>query len=184
VRPSIVRPGALRRFGPGRSWRGRAGPGASSDPLSMPRGLARPLRLARRYGIQPARVEWMAAAQPADRQPAAVRGAMHLDGLQRVGAAGRVEAAARAEQRADEAPVPCQQVQEQHGNRRRPACRPPISPARYRHCGAPPCRRVSFRITRSSSAASSAWREVAARGLARTTSRLPPGSDGRYPRAR
>ncbi len=129
-------------------------------------------------------MEWVAPAQPSHRQPAAAGGAVHLDRLQRVGAARRVEPAARAEQRADKAPVPGQQLHEQDRRQAWPARRPPVGPARHRHCAAPPCRRVSLRITRSSSAARSAWREVAARGLARTTSRLPPGSDARYPRAR
>jgi hypothetical protein len=39
-------------------------------------------------------------------------------------------------------------------------------------------------MTRSSSAARSSWRAVAARGLARNTRRLPPGSDVKCPRAR
>jgi len=48
----------------------------------------------------------------------------------------------------------------------------------------PPCRRSNASSTRSRSAARSAWQAVAARGVARTTSRLPPGSNPRYPRAR
>ena len=44
------------------------------------------------------------------------------------------------------------------------------------------CRRSSCVITRSSSAASSDWRAVAARGFARTTSRVPAGSDPIRPR--
>ena len=48
---------------------------------------------------------------------------MHLHRLERVGAAGGVEPAPRAEQRADETPVPGQQQQQNPGGGRRPLAR-------------------------------------------------------------
>jgi len=47
---------------------------------------------------------------------------------------------------------------------------------------APTCRRSNLLITRSRSAARSCWLACAAAAFARTTKRLPPGSDRRYPR--
>jgi hypothetical protein len=62
--------------------------------------------------------------------------------------------------------------------RRRGTVRPHGHPLAF------PCRRSKAPITRSRSAARSAWQAVGARGPARNTSRLPPGSMHRYPRAR
>jgi hypothetical protein len=125
----------------------------------------------------------MAAAQPPRRQPGTAHGAVHLHRLQRVRAARRVEPAPGPEQRADKTPVPVQEQNENPGGGRRPLPRLSLCRACHGRC-ASPCRRSKTPITRSSSAARSAWRAVAARGLARTTNRLPAGSDPRYLRAR
>jgi hypothetical protein len=103
--------------------------------------------------------------------------------LQRVRATRRVEPAPGCEQRADEAAVPVEEQDEKPGRGRWPLPGLSLCCARHGRC-APPCRRSKAPITRSSSAARSVWRAVAARGLARTTNRLPSGSDPRYPRAR
>jgi hypothetical protein len=107
---------------------------------------------------------------------------MHLHRFQRVRAARGVEPASRAEERTDNPPVYRQQTDEQQASRGQLAdCRSGTVP---HWITAPRCRRSIASITRSRSAASSAWQAVAARGEARTTSRLPPGSNRRYPRAR
>jgi hypothetical protein len=107
---------------------------------------------------------------------------VQLHGLQRVGAARRVKPASRSQQRADEPPVGRKQPHEQPASSRQLACPLLRSPAHW--LVTPPCRRSNAPITRSRSAARSAWQAVAARGAARTTRRLPPGSAPRYPRTR
>src|ERR1022692_812589 len=116
-------------------------------------------------------MERVAPAQSPPRQPAAADGTMKFDRLKRVRAARWVEPAARSEHRADEPAVAGEQPNQQprHGLRAGP-----IRAYLTRLCHtAPPCRRRSAPSTRSSSAAKSAWRAVAAWGLARNTSRLP-----------
>jgi hypothetical protein len=133
-------------------------------------------------------MERVAAGQPPCGQPGAPYRPVQLHGLHRVRAARRVEPAARPQQRADELPVTRQQRQQRARRRRsRTARSSPLHPRAIRAHGHPlafPCRRSNAPITRLRSAASSAWQAVAARGLARNTSRLPPGSMHRYPRAR
>jgi hypothetical protein len=128
-------------------------------------------------------VERVAAAKPPHRQPGSAQGTVHLHCLQRVGAAGRVETAGRRQQRTDKAAITADRLNQHPGGGRPPARCLLIACSRHRH-SALSCRRRSAAITRSSSAARSSWRAVAARGLARNTSRLPPGSDRRYARAR
>ena len=128
-------------------------------------------------------MERMAAAQPPRRQPGTAHCPVQLHRLQRVRATRRVEPAPGCEQRADEAPVPVEEQDEKPGRGRWQLPGLSLCCARHGRC-APPCRRSKAPITRSSSAARSAWRAVAARGLARTTNRLPSGRDPRYPRAR
>jgi hypothetical protein len=108
---------------------------------------------------------------------------VHLHRLQRVGAARGVETAGWRQQRTDKHAVTADCLNQHPGRGRPPARRLLIACSRHRH-SALSCRRRSAAITRSSSAARSSWRAVAARGLARNTSRLPPGSDRRYARAR
>jgi hypothetical protein len=133
-------------------------------------------------------VERVTPAQPSQPEPGPPQRAVQLHRLQRVRAARWVEPAPRPEQRAHKLAVTSEQ-QHEHPRGGRPrsasglsyvnAFRPDGHPL-----GLPPCRRSKAPITRSRSAARSAWQAVAARGLARTTSRLPPGSTPRYPRAR
>src|SRR5580658_336809 len=124
----------------------------------------------------------MTPAQPAHCQPRSAHGAMDLHGLQRISTARRVEPAPRPQQRADELAVASQQHHKHSGGR---CYLPHITTLAHGHpLGLPPCRRSKAPITRSRSAARSAWQATAARGLARNTSRLPPGSELRYPRAR
>ena len=107
---------------------------------------------------------------------------MHPHGFQRVCTARRVEPAPRSEERADKPLICGQQTDEQPASRRQ---RTDIRSGSAAHwITTPPCRRSNASITRSRSAARSAWQAVAARGAARTTRRLPPGSKPRYPRAR
>jgi hypothetical protein len=112
---------------------------------------------------------------------------MNLDRLERVSAARRVQAAARRHQRADDLPVPGNQHYQQPRHCRYSARRRGhsalVDPVTISHT-APPCRRSSARSTTSTSAAKSACLAVAAWGLARNTSRLPLGSECRYPAAR
>jgi hypothetical protein len=106
---------------------------------------------------------------------------MHLYCFQRVSTTRRVEPASRSEERADEPPVEGQEPHEQPASRRKST---DIASRSATHWTTPPCRRSNAPITRSRSAARSAWQAVAAPGAARTTSRLPPGSNPKYPRAR
>ena len=109
---------------------------------------------------------------------------MRLHCLERIGTARGVEAAGRRQQRTDKAAVAADRLNQHPGTAGRPPARCLlIACSRHRH-SALSCRRRSAAITRSSSAARSSWRAVAARGLARNTSRLPPGRDRRYARAR
>src|ERR1700693_2042734 len=128
-------------------------------------------------------MERVTAAQAPQRETTATPCAVHLNSLQCVSTAGWQEPAAWHEQRADEAAVPEDRRDENPGGGRWPFPVLALHDAHHRR-RIPPCRRSKVPSTRSRSAARSAWRAVAARGLARTTSRLPPGSDPRYPRAR
>ncbi len=128
-------------------------------------------------------MERMTLAEPPDRQPASAPGAVHPHRLQRVRTARRIEPAARRQQRADQPPVEPDQPHKSARQRRRP---PDRVPGRF-YClfhTAPPCRRSRTRITEPRSAAKSAWLAVAAGGLARNTTRLPRGSECRYPATR
>jgi hypothetical protein len=142
----------------------------------------------------------MASAQPTYRQPAAPAGTMNLDRLERISAARRVKPASRSQQRADDFAVSGNQHYQQPRHRRysaerggfrgvapsgqhRRADSASVGPVTISHT-APPCRRSSARTTTSTSAAKSACLAVAAWGLARNTSRLPPGSECRYPAIR
>src|SRR5215472_15094102 len=105
----------------------------------------------------------MAARYPAQREPRAAQRTVLENRVERVGTARRVEPAVRAGHRADEPAVPADQEHEDPGTRGGPCLR--WLPARIRrHRKAPTCRRMSVPITRSSSAARSAWRAVAACG--------------------
>jgi hypothetical protein len=137
----------------------------------------------RRYRIKPARMERMAPAKPPYGEPATSSGPVHSDSLKCVCAAGRVEAAARTKERADDLPVSGNQPCKQPRRRRHFIGLLSVGPTAIIHT-APPCRRSSARTTTSSSAAKSACLAVAAWGLARNTSRLPLGSACRYPEAR
>lgn len=112
---------------------------------------------------------------------------MNTDRLERVSAARRVKAAARRHQRADDLPVPSNQHHQQPRHCRYSARHRGhsalVDPVTITHT-APPCRRSSARTTTSTSAAKSACLAVAAWGLARNTSRLPLGSECRYPAAK
>ena len=66
-----------------------------------------------RYGVVPTRCPGVTAQQSADRQPAALDRAVHLDGAQRVRGAARVVAADVAVQRADHQPVRLEQADQQ-----------------------------------------------------------------------
>lgn len=129
----------------------------------------------------------MASAYPTYRQPAAPASTMNTDRLKRISAARRVKPAARRHQRADELPVRGNQHNQQPRHGRYSAGRrvdsASVNPVTTSHT-APPCRRSSARTTTSTSAAKSACLAVAAWGLARNTSRLPLGSECRYPAAK
>jgi hypothetical protein len=127
-------------------------------------------------------MERVAATQPAHCQPRSPQRTVQLHGLERVRATRRVEPAPGSQQRTDKPPVEVQQPHEQPASSRQLAGFPARRGAH--RLLTPPCRRSKAPITRSRSAARSAWQAVAARGAARTTRRLPPGSDPRYPRAR
>src|SRR5690606_22989891 len=66
-----------------------------------------------RDGVEPARMQGMAAAEPANRQPAAPEGTEPSDRLHGVFRATGHEAAARSEQRADQSLVAAQQEDEE-----------------------------------------------------------------------
>ncbi len=142
-----------------------------------------PRRPPGRYRIKAARMERVAPAQPPDCEPGAAASAVHADRLERVRAARGVKAAARAEKRADELPVAGDQPSQQPGHCRHLDHPLSVGPIAISHT-APPCRLSSARSTTSSSAAKSACLAVAAWGLARNTSRLPLGSECRYPATR
>jgi len=129
----------------------------------------------------------MAPAQPTYGQPAAPASTMNLDRLKRVRAARRVKPASRSQQGTDDLPVSGNQYYQQPRDRRYSAGGRPgsalVGPVTISHT-APPCRRSSARSTTSTSAAKSACPAVAAWGLARNTSRLPLGSECRYPATR
>lgn len=112
---------------------------------------------------------------------------MNLDRFERISAARRVKPATRKQQGADELPVSANQNYQQSRQRRYSAGRridsAQVDAVTITHT-APPCRRSSARTTTSTSAAKSACLAVAAWGLARNTSRLPLGSECRYPAAR
>jgi hypothetical protein len=147
------------------------------------------------YRVKSAWVKRMAPAEAPHGQPATPASPVHLDRFERVRAARGVKSAMRAEKRADELPVAGDQPSQQPGDCRHflravlfhpaPPCRPalPCRPVLSRR-PAPSSRRSSAFTTTSSSAANSACPAVAARGLARNTSRLPLGSLCRYPATR
>jgi len=109
---------------------------------------------------------------------------MRTESLQRVGTAGRLKPASRRDQRADQTPVHDNWRHEHPCRRRRNGCRLLYCPRAHRRCSAPTCRRSSRPRTRSRSAARSAWHAVAAAGFARTTRRLPAGSESRCSRTK
>jgi hypothetical protein len=127
-------------------------------------------------------MERMTATEPTNGQPRPSQRTVQLHCLQRICTTRRIKTAPGTQQRADKPPVHNQQP-DQHpaGHRRAPVS---ATCVRCHQHATTPCRRSNAPITRSRSAARSAWQAVAARGLARTTSRLPPGSEPRYPRAR
>ena len=112
---------------------------------------------------------------------------MNTDRLKCVSTARRVKPAARSDQGTDDLPVSGNQRHQQPRHRRYSAGyrvdSALVGPITISHT-APPCRRSSARTTTSTSAAKSACFAVAAWGLARNTSRLPLGSECRYPAAR
>lgn len=108
---------------------------------------------------------------------------MNLDRLERISAARRVKPAPGSQQRADDLPVSGDHYYQQPRDRRYSTGQADsalVRPFTISHT-APPCRRSSARSTTSTSAAKSACLAVAAWGLARNTSRLPLGSECRYP---
>lgn len=111
---------------------------------------------------------------------------MDTDRLERISATRRVKPAAWNHQRTDDPPVSSNQPNQKPRHRRYSAGHRPdsasVGPVTICHT-APPCRRSSARTTTSTSAAKSACFAVAAWGLARNTSRLPLGSECRYPAA-
>jgi len=131
-----------------------------------------------RHGIVSARMERMAAGKPANRQPQSPCRAMPAQRFQCVFAARGCEPATRAEHRAQEPTVADHGDHEDPSRHSRPGL---FSQPRLRRAHswrtAPTCRRNSRPITRSRSAARSAWRAPAAAGWARSTSRQPPGSE-------
>jgi hypothetical protein len=135
----------------------------------------------RRNRVETARVEGMAARNPPHREPRAAQGPVLANCLKCISTARWREPAVRPQQGTDEPPVPGNQGCEHAGAGGELHLRLPTARVRP-HRNTPACRRTSVLNTRSSSAAISAWRAVAACGCARTTSRLPPGKDGRYPR--
>ena len=140
----------------------------------------------------PAGVERVAASDPADGQPAAASGAVHGEGLRRVGAARRCEAAARTEQGAEPASVGPDQGKQhacewsgrapdtRHGAGRR---RPDPGGGVVR-VGKDPRGRSAPGKAASRSAASAALLAEPADAPARTTILLPDGSTGSRSRSR
>jgi hypothetical protein len=122
----------------------------------------------------------MAAGKPAHRQPQATRRAVGAQRLHGVLTARRGEPASGGEQRADE-PLVQDNGDDKHPCRWCRHGRVCVVNVRRAHSwrSAPTCRRSSRPMTRSRSAARSAWCAPAAAGWARSTSRQPPGSEAR-----
>jgi hypothetical protein len=132
------------------------------------------------HGVITTGIERMAAPDPAHGQPRPAQRPVRAYRFQPVFTARGGEPAPLNQQRADEPAIQADQGNDQPGGCRWPGCRQPFPG--HRHRRTPTCRRSRTAITRSSSAARSAWRAVAADGCARTTSRLPPASEDRYSR--
>ena len=116
--------------------------------------------MCRGNGIQAARVPRVAAQQAPAGEPAPSERSVRRDGLDGVGRARGIEAAARTEQRGDQELISAEQ-QDHHPGHGRP------------FAGA--AEGVNAASARSSASASSAEDAVAAAGRARTTSRVPGG---------
>ncbi len=127
-------------------------------------------------------MERMTTTEPAHGQPRTPQRAVHLHSFQGICAARRIEPAPLTQQRADE---PLVTPQQDHQHRGSGGPRPSFLASSGAHPHVTPhCRLSKAPITRPTSAARSAWCAPAARGAARNTSRLPPGSAPRYPRTK
>jgi hypothetical protein len=124
----------------------------------------------------------MAPGNPAHGQPKPPQRTVRAQRLQCVGTARWGEPAPRGDQRTHQPPVNNDRRHQDPCRRRRA----PLVWLLYAHCrcSVPTCRRSNRAKTRSRSAARSTWRAEADAGFARTTRRLPAGSDPRYRRIR